>query len=251
MSSGYFGPSGGGGGGTDLAALPYNVVDLTDGSWTFLDPDALVDTNTATDGFNNVVMNELAAGSTDYAWGNATSANHRSPRWYIPLVATDADGNEVRITTDDTFILQARITKGTTSSEWSTEVVVGVAVDPSTTTTAGISGVGGMLEYIAGNNTAYGAWTVKSKSVLTSVNNVLGVSTYLAAGGRGQGVMYVNLNGSGLDVSGGSRPANLAYSSGVDLFLMVGVGTRGAATITAGDDTDFKIEYRIIGFDTA
>jgi len=234
------------GGGADLSNLSYIEVDLTDAAWTLVDPDSLVQSNTYAAGFNNVVMNTLAAGSQDYSWGAGT--NHRAPRWYIPLVAEDANGNNVRITTDDTFILQVKIQKGTTTAEWDTEVVCGTCDDPTATAANLIDGLGGMMDYVATANTGYGVWTFNNKSTSINASNDVGVSTSLSSGGRGQGGVYVNLDNTGADIAGGSRNAAITYNAAADMYLMVGVGTRGIATITSGDDTDFKISYRIIKF---
>jgi len=71
------------GGGVSLASLPWRTVDLTDGSWSLTDPDSLVKSNTYSGGFNNVVMNALAAGNTDYAWGSAPRSS-APRRWTAP-----------------------------------------------------------------------------------------------------------------------------------------------------------------------
>jgi len=108
---------------------------------------------------------------------------------------------------------------------------------------------GGMMEYIAGSNTGYGAFTFSSKTVTTGANNDRGVMTALHAGARGQGVTYITLDNTGSALNGGSRNAGMTYASAtIDMNLMVGVGTRGSSTITDGDDTDFKVEYRAIVF---
>ena len=57
----YPGAGGGGGGGTptNLAALPLgDAIDLTDGSWTLLDPDSLVKSTTHSSGVHTVTLNE-------------------------------------------------------------------------------------------------------------------------------------------------------------------------------------------------
>ena len=106
---------------SSYANIPWETVDLTDGSWTLTDPDSLIDEVTYGGGFNKVVMNALAVGSTDYAIG--TTNDLRAPRGHKNLEASG-----VRVTTDDTFVAQFRMTKGTTVTEWNTEVVCAACV---------------------------------------------------------------------------------------------------------------------------
>ena len=117
-----------GGGGTDLSALGFVAVDLTDsGTWTLTDPDDLVDTVTHSSGVNQVVMNALVAGSNDYSW--ATSSTQRAPRWTTPLYAVDADGNNVRVTSGDTYVLQTVIEYVAPDDAFATEIVICSAED--------------------------------------------------------------------------------------------------------------------------
>ena len=226
---------------TSYSQIPWETVDLTDGSWTLTDPDSLVDVVTHAADFNKVVMNALAVGSTNYAFG--TSNDLRAPRWHKNLEASG-----VRVTTDDTFVAQFRMTKGTTVAEWNTEVVCAACVDPTNLSSTLLDGVGGMIEYVAASNTGYGIWTVNAKSVSTSASNAKGITSTLTAGGRSQGGTYITLDSGDGQVAGGTRNAGNVNVAATDMFLMVGVGTRGSATITAGDDTNFKLEYRVLTF---
>ena len=226
---------------TSYSQIPWKMVDLTDGSWTLTDPDSLVDVVTHAADFNKVVMNALAVGSTNYAFG--TSNDLRAPRWHKNLEASG-----VRVTTDDTFVAQFRMTKGSTVTEWNTEVVCAACVDPTNLASNLLDGVGGMIEYIASSNTGYGIWTVNAKSVSTGASNAKGITSTLTAGGRSQGGTYITLDSGDGQVAGGTRNAGNVNVAATDMFLMVGVGTRGSATITAGDDTNFKLEYRVLTF---
>lgn len=226
---------------SSYANIPWETVDLTDGSWTLTDPDSLIDEVTKAGDFNKVVMNALAAGSTDYAFG--TTNDLRAPRWH-----KDLEVSGVRVTTDDTFVAQFRMTKGSTVTEWDTEVVCAACVVPTSLVSNLLDGVGGMIEYVASSNTGYGIWTVNAKSVSTSASNASGVTSTLTAGGRSQGGTYITLDSGGTNVLGGTRNAGNINVAATDMFLMVGVGTRGSSTITAGDDTNFKLEYRVLTF---
>ena len=81
------------GGGTSLAGLPFESIDLTDG-WTLYDPDSLIDTSYGTSGVthssgtNTIKMAALGSGSNDYVW--TTGATSRAPRWYKLLAVSGA-----------------------------------------------------------------------------------------------------------------------------------------------------------------
>jgi len=224
------------------ANIPWVTADLTDGSWTLTDPDSLVNGVTYAAGFNKVTMNALAAGSTDYAWGGG--ATHRAPRYHKLL---DASG--VQVDSDGITVLQVRMTKGSTVTEFSTEVVCGACLDPTSTVPGTMVGQGGMMEYVASDNTGYGAWTVNSKGVATFAANDSGVMTAQWAARRASGTTYVTIDNTGVFVASGSRNANSTLGASTNMSLMIGVGTRGSATITAGADTNVKIEYRVLTFD--
>lgn len=73
------GASTGGGTTTDLAALPLgDAIDLTDGSWTLLDPDSLVKSTTHSSGVNTVTFNALGAGNLDYVLAT-NHTDYRAP----------------------------------------------------------------------------------------------------------------------------------------------------------------------------
>lgn len=226
--------------------VPWTVVDLTDGSWTLTDPDNLVKSGpTHAAGFNNVVFNALGSGSQDYSW--AAGANFRAPRWSKALTASDGNGGETQIQSGDTFLLQVRMTKGTTTAEFDTEVICASSADGTALTAAAFDGQGGVAEWIATGNQGYGAFTSNAKSASTHANNVAGVMTAHHAGAYAQGVVYTTLQASGAAQAGGTRNSAITYSaSDIAMDLVVGIGTRGIATIDADDDVDIKIEYRVI-----
>lgn len=227
-----------------LSSVPWEVADLTDGSWTLVDPDSLVKSVSHAADENSVVMNALGAGSTNYAWGAGTA--HRAPRWHIPLVADDGQGGTVRITSEDTFILQVRITKGTPPADFDTELVCALAEAPASTVPGTLKGVGAILEYISGSNSGYGTWTATGKEAPANANSVAGITTVPVAGRRVPTGTYVSLQSNGVYQTSGSRDANVDLTASTDLFLMVGVGTRGSATIDDNDEVVAKVEYRVI-----
>lgn len=233
------------GSGLGLSQLPYITADLT--SMTLVDPDSLVSATTHAADFNKVVWNELASGSTDYAW--ASGANTRAPRYHAPLYAVNAAGANVRVTSDDVCVVQVRITKGTTVDEYDTEVVAGLCSDPTATTSTALQGFGGILDYAPGGNPSYGAWTGNSKVVSVGATQAYAEITTLSAGLRQAGVLYTTMTIAGVFVGNGSRNVNATMTTGTNLSLVIGVGTRGSVTVAAGEDANFKVEYRVITFE--
>lgn len=243
------GASGGastGGGGADLSALGFTQIDLTDG-FTLTDPDSLVSATTNASGTNKVTFNALGSGSTDYAWGAGT--NQRAPRWTKNLTATDATGGEVQIQSGDTFILQTVLEFATPDNRYAAEIVVASSVDGTATAAASNDAMGGIIRYNTTGNISYGIFTFNGYNALASASNNRSVCTVLHSGERGQGGAYINLDSSGDAITGGSRNASMDYTDGTtDMKLMVGVGTNGSATITAGDDAQFKAWFRVVKF---
>jgi hypothetical protein len=236
----------GGGGGADLSALGFTAIDLTDG-FTLTDPDSLVSSTTNASGTNKVTFNALSPGSTDYAWG--AGSNQRAPRWVKNLTATDATGGEVQIKSGDTFILQTVVEFATPDNRYAAEVVVASSVDGTSTAAAANDAMGGLIRYNATGNISYGIFTFNGYAANASASNHRGVCTVLHAGERGQGGAYINLDSSGDAITGGSRNASMDYTDGTtDMKLMIGVGTNGSATITAGDDAQFKAWFRVVKF---
>lgn len=245
-TSGASGGAAAAGGGDNFANVAWTTVDLTDGSWTLTDVDSLLDTNTAAGGYNDFVMNALAGSSTDYAWGSGT--NQRAPRFSKPLVASDGAGGSVRINSDDTFILQVRMTEGSTASKFDTEIVFGGCLDPTGVTAGALVGLGAMMDYTAAGNTGYGAWAFAGKTTSAHTNNVYGVMNSFWAGRRAATTSCVTMKSDDTAQGNNSRNANSALTADTDMFFVFGVGTRGAKTITAGDDANVKVEYRVISF---
>jgi hypothetical protein len=236
----------GGGGGADLSALGFTQIDLTDG-FTLTDPDGLVDTTSHTGGVNKVVFNALAVGSTNYAWGSGN--NQRAPRWVRSLTAEDATGGEVQVQSGDAFLLQTVVQFRTPDNRYATEVVVASSVDGTGLDCFTNDAMGGLIRYNATGNVSYGIFTFNGYAALASASNDHSICTLIHGGTRGQGGGYINLDNTGTALNGGTRNASMTYdNSSINMQLMVGVGTNGSATITAGDDAQFSAWYRVIRF---
>ena len=222
-----------------LANLPLTTVDLTDGSWTLLDPDSLVASVAHAGGFNTVTWNALGSGSTDYNWSGG--ANHRSPRWYKLLAI---DGAQVVSTAH--LLLTTRMELDTSVSDFNQQAVFGAAFDPTSTTATTIDGTGDMLSKTSTGNVAYGTWQVNASTSGANAANAYGVATVLRGhNALGSGV-YIGSDSSGVAKVAGSRNSNqlVATSGSQNVFLMVGVGPRSNSdTISASDQQKFKASF--------
>lgn len=232
-ASGGAAPSGGG----SLNDVPMTgPVDLTDGSWTLLDPDGLIDTVTF-DGTHNVITwNALAAGSNDYVWD--AGAAHRAPRWYKAL---EIDG--VRMTSDDIFDALMLISNDDTVRELPNKVVAGPCVDPTSTVPNTIAGMGALASaLIASTVTDYGVWAVSGSASTNFVGGIKGLVTSQYGGQHvGSGVFHI-LSSSNLRVQNGSRNGAVVIPGATDLFWMVGAGARGSTnTWAAGVQQRFSL----------
>lgn len=234
--------------GADLSALGFEQIDLTDSSWTLTDPDDLVDSVVAlAGGVTQVTMNALGTGSNDYAW--TSSSTQRAPRWTAPLYAVDANGQNVRVTSGDAFVLTTVIEFVEPDDRFTTEIVVASAEDGTALTSGSNKAQGGLLQYTASGNPRMGAFTGNSLDFKASANNDRNLAHANSAGGRAQAVSYVNLDSSGDNVQGGSRNSGMLYTdTTTDLNLMVGLGVWNFGTVTAGEDAKIKVWYRVVRF---
>lgn len=233
--------------GADLSALGFVAVDLTDG-WTLYDPDGLVDTVTHSGGVNTVTMNALAVGSNDYAW--AYSATIRAPRWYKALTAPNASDQEQQIVSGDAFTLSTVMQFQEPVDRFATQAVIGSAFNPTSTASADIDLIGGMLQYPTSGNPLAGAFWQQTPS-LASANASLDRSfvVHNAAAGRIGTAVYVNVDSSGGFLASGQRAGNSSYSdTSTNLSIVVGLGTASSATITAGEDAKLKVFYRPVRY---
>jgi len=248
-----FNPTTGASGGAPPAAsaslynLPPTVIDLTDGTWTLLDPDNLVSGVTFGSGQNTVTWNALAAGSVDYNWGGGTT--HRAPRWYKLL---SIGGSQV--TSVNHLVFTSRFQGDPASTDFNQAVAVGVAIDPTSTTAATIDGSGGYFTRSGGGSPELGTWQVNSSTKSGNANNVFGVTTVMRGhNALGSGV-YLNSTATDTIQTSGSRNSNqnAAVTGTQNVYVMVGVGTRGNSdTVSAGDTQVFKASFNAITVDVS
>lgn len=226
------------GGGASLYDAPYSPIyeDLTDGSWTLVDPDNLVQ-SIAIDGngYHTVTWNALAVGSANYRWDAGTT--HRAPRWYKNA---EIDGNQL-VSEDLTNFSYYAQTDNAVRGDFDSSFVYGLCIDPTSTVANTIAGAGLFSSVTAvGTNTFFGVWAVNSQaSTSVGSSDRAHVGYTYGAGHAGCGNFYI-LDNTGGRIQNGSRNASVVLPATTDLKLMVGVGTRSNITTIGAGDTSQK-----------
>ena len=237
---------GGGGGGVSLDSVALVAVDLTDGSWTLEDPDSLVDTVSHSSGVNTIVWNALGTGSTNYQW--TSSSTCEAPRWYKLLKI-----NGVQMTEASFLSLYWKL-KLEAAVDFNHEVVLGTCSFPLATSngtgTTDILGTGAVFQATAGGfgTRTSGAWSLNS---ITTGSGATTDFVHLAqqrgakAIGGPSGYRYDSTPEGLGAIQRNTNRDNLTGSN--NLYWIVGAGTKGSQTISAGDETKFQAKYLGVG----
>lgn len=219
-----------------LVNAPLTEVNLTDGTWTLLDPDNLVKSITYSGGFHTVTWNAASGG--DYNWTATTT--HRAPRWHKTLNVSGTD-----IQAGDFLLFTSRIQSDLTVADFNQQVVCGVAEDPTSTVAATIDGTGGYFIRVGTGNPAYGTWQVNTGTSSGNSGNVFGACTvFRGRDSLGSGV-YLNVNGANNVTNSGSRNSNQNSQTYVGtVSVMVGVGLRANTdSIPQDAQQKFKVSF--------
>lgn len=228
-----------GGGGVDLAALTETAIDLSDGSWTALDPDSIVSGLAVASGVHTVTMNAISSGSTDYSL--TTGANFRAWRRYKALV----DSNGDPITTESNAIVRLTLDYDAPTSGFNQQVCLMVCEAPSTTTAASVLGVG--LNLQRNPTVRWGVLAGTAGTIDTNGSNDKITTDITIRGGA-----YAHVGGLTLDVSGNAIAApdraEISATASTALYLMVSVGVLDTSAVSSGADTKFSASYEVLGF---
>ena len=221
------------------------IIDLTDGSWTLYDPDSLVNTITFSGAWHTLTWNALPVGSGDYNWFYGTTV--RAPRWYKNL---EIDGTQV--TSLDLLVSTYRMEVPPLGSpdvcpfRW--KGVFGAALDAASTDTGLMCGTGGTMgRFSTVTNPLYGVFTRHTESSNGPNNGIYGVCTTIRGGDGLGGGEFMIFDNTDANLQAAARSAGV-YTTGLpvptDVQLVVGLGTgANAVTITAGDQTKFKLSH--------
>lgn len=241
------GPPSSGGGGTSTSGLTFETVDLTSG-WTLLDPDSLVKSVTHADGYNTVTLNALGSGSNVYNWASGTTV--QAPRWYKLLSVSGDQATEAT-----RLALTARYQNDDSVNDYNVRVVYGSASDPTNTTATTIAGAGGSYARSTSGSTgqlrpAYGAWTTNAESINTGNNQTHAIMSQYRGNGSLGTPSVVSLDSSNDVVHNSSRSSSRNNLGTANIYLIVGIGTRGNSdTITEDDQVRFKLGFRAVSLE--
>ena len=227
-----------------LYSVEFEEVDLTDGSWTLYDPDALVKSVAFAAGYNVVTWNALAVGSNAYNPSVAAGA-HRWPRWYKALTI-----GGVAVVADDWLELVTLMQCNTAVDGFHQQVVVAAANDAATTVVNDMAGTGGALSKLTGSACAYGTW-MEDSSTVEATGTPLRALCVVNRGGRGVGSgAYGTMEATAARALGwNTRSADRVVIAAASdpVYLMVGAGTRGNTdTIADSAQNSFRIGYKAI-----
>ncbi len=237
---------GGSGGGPAPGGSLYDVpwdgpIDLTDGSWTLVDPSSIVKSVAFAGGFNTITFNALTVTNQDYNW--TSGSNILAPRWYKKIIV---DGNQV--TTDDLSNAMFYLEADNGTRFFDNVIVNGICEDPTSTNLNGaVKGTGATINAVKTNSTtALGVWTVNGSATTTSGTNVR-IQTQSLWGARYTGsTTFTMLDASGFRVQNGSRNSSTALTATTDANWIIGPGTRGVSSITLDDKVRFKAYHKAI-----
>jgi hypothetical protein len=224
-----------GGGGTSLYDLAWTTVDLTDGSWTLVDPDSLLDSVTHSGGYNTATWAGTATGDL-YRWDNGTST--RAPRWYKDLLI---DGTQV--TTGDLLTMSIRSQLDNSVDDFDQGVVFGASVWPDLNVATSQAGIGAIIKKTQGGFNSYGAWTVNSSTMHN--NREYCVNAVTRGGGGAGSSCYQVFDASNTATGTGARASNqTGGSTTLNVRIMVGIGLRlNNDQVNAGNRQRFQFKY--------
>jgi hypothetical protein len=222
----------GGGGGADLSDLEFTSVDLTDGTWTLVDPSSAISSTTIAGGIHTITLNTVVA-SSDLSIQGAT---HTWPRWYKTL-----EVGATRINGADLFLCQTAVTALSLVNAGTDFPVLlaGPAVDPTNNTALSMLAWGGQVRT---NGVAGGVWTVNAGAVGVGGGQTGFYSSSLSGAGDASLVSAINVNVTNDYVSRAQRGNNSATVGANDLFLQVGLGSQTNTNgFTAGTTVSFSL----------
>ena len=230
----------------DLSSLQLETIDLTDGTWTLVDPNSGIKTLSFEDDANKVITNAISAGTLNN-FGQGTAYN--SPRWYRNLT----DSNGVQLTTGDNFILLSSIQGVSASNVSGFGFACGTALRPTATgsnaSNQGYSFHGLVYEGVGsdgGNPDELQSFALGGS---TTNNNIFTSSAALGVfnfGFKHEGAYGVSYSNGINKKIRGFTVANIT-SSTHPLVLQVGFGTRQNSFLCLDNaNHKMKLKFKVI-----
>jgi hypothetical protein len=231
---------------TNYSSVGMSYIDLTDTStWTKVDPNTMVK-STAVSGsnYNKLVFNAVT-GSANNRFNGGSVCD--AVRWHTPLYVTNTTGQNVRVTSTDVVAVIYKIERGDPDDDFGTNVVAGVCVDPTTTNLTTMNGAGPTFLHNANAVPDYGVWATNATTAVGTANALGAYVVSILSAGLVQSAATVFKSGDDLDNKAYRVNNSSQMSDGVNLSLMVGVGTTSnSSAIIEDEDTVFRIQYKAI-----
>lgn len=234
---------------TGLSAITTEQVDLTDGTWTLIDPDNLVDTIAIdVNGFHTITWNGFA-GSADYNPGGGS--NFTGPRWYK---LAKASGVQVDAQDASVTALKINLPEPTHPSSGYPQLNVwGTAADPTAGAVATQRGLG-IAHGQSNGATTYqvGAYSLAT-DVLYSNANTDSVFGFACKGEREVGTctFFAQRDDTGQVLENNTRTSNQnTQTASANLYVYFGAGLlNNTHTMVAGTtSTPFQLHYAVMRF---
>jgi len=234
-------PASAAGAAASLYNLSMTEVDLTDGSWTLLDPDGLINAVSYSGGYNLITFNSGGATSNQRWTGTATCT---APRWYRSM---EIDGNQV--TLQDPTWFACRMQNDLAINDFDQQNVFCSAADPTSTNISTIGNIGGTWFRPTAGNTGYGVISNNANTVFADVDTVFSHAAVMMGGGSNGSANYIQYDSGNTAERQGTRSSNILNQSGTNRYVMVGVGINTDATvINAGNQVKFALKYIALTF---
>ena len=234
----------------DFANFELEEIDLTDGTWNFIDIDNRISATGFSDGASKVVTNAISAGNEN----QIISTDHQNvPRWYRTLT----DDNGVELTTGDSFIFISTIQVLSSSNPQKYGFGVGLSVNPIGTGSGDnsncLQGQGqrqGWMFHAITNKTDLsftqldGHIYSAGSTVIGNVLNTSSVQTYVNNFGNTNGGNSVSYNNVDQGRTKSNETINPTTSS---IFLQVGFGARFNSSAAASNtEHKQKLKFKVI-----
>ena len=228
----------------------FNPLDLTDGSWTFVDTPGLINSTTYAPGVGNTITLNNFPVANDQAQLVGSGGTCVAPRWY--KLAYYDDGTPV-LGGDAFYLIVSSALKGSTAGSMRYfNYALGVCEDPTSTsvTTIKYNGAGVAWNFAntdADTFPAVFSETLAGNAAPLSAADTRSVGTIAAIGGLG-GLTSIGVDPSGVAENNGVLLwQSSLISAATHLSLCFMAGPRGTTrTYAAGDQTKAEINYKFV-----
>ena len=230
---------------TNLASLGLTTVDITDGSWSFVDINTDIKTQAFEDGAVKVTTNAISSGDVNRFGHNS----YNGARWYKKL--TDADGTQLTLADDFVMIILQQPLSSSDPAPFG--FGCGFSITPLAT--------GSLTQDNQGWNAVcvynFSAGGVNAGTDNRFVQHLVTSGGSIGTNSLDHDSIVRNLlsfnNKTGGVISTASNKTNelsrsiISFTGSVDLYIQVGFGAR-YNTVTALEDAEHKqkIQYGII-----